>query len=78
MGLDFHQPFFGGSAEAKQVIPQRVSILINLDRPFVYKTWQAEVAATLKFAERCMLTNQRIPRVLQDKRGMPIAYITIE
>ena len=78
MRLDFHQPFFGGSAEAKQFIPQRVSIRINLDRQFVYKTWQAEAASTLKFVERCMMTTQRIPRVLNDRRGIPIAYITIE
>ena len=78
MRLDFHQPVFGGSAEAKQVIPQRISIRVNLDRPFVYKTWQAEAAATLKFVERCMMTTQRIPRVLRNSRGVPIAYITIE
>jgi hypothetical protein len=78
MPIDFHAPFFGGPAEAKQVVPQKVSIRINLDRPFIYKTWQAEASSTMKFVERCMLTKQRIPRVLQDKRGETLAYITIE
>ena len=78
MPIDFHAPFLGGPAEAKQVVPKKISIRINLDRPFVYETWQAEVAATMKFAERCMMTSQRIPRVLQDKRGETLAYITIE
>mgnify|MGYP000409819761 CR=1 FL=1 len=75
MLVDYYVPFMGGK---KSPPPRRVTITVDLDRPPIYKTWHAEAMSTLEAAAQTLMTTQRIPRVLKDKRGYVIGRITIK
>ena len=75
MAIDFYQP---ATTAPENIRPHKVMVTIYTDQMEALAWWHPMVGALLSEYSEYFVSDQRIPRVIQDDYGTPMASITIE